>query len=305
VFTATGGDDGPSAQDWDTRLNDPDFLSALDEHDADRASLTALIESERTDATTARAVGRAVAEYRRLRNRFMCRNLRLVVTVAKRLGRHHMPLQDRVQEGNFGLIKAIDRFDPERGFRFATYAAWWIRHTVTRALIRHGRTVRVPAHLHAVFNKVRRARPVLVAELGREPTVKEIAERIDDRMDRVATAIEAMERRSVALDVPAGNSEGRTIGEMLPDTRTGTWTERMERSFDVPRALQALAVLDDKGLDIVQQRYGLGTTKKTTLRELGKRYGVSRERIRQLQVRAVGEMREAIERPQTHSASVA
>ncbi len=305
AFTAAVGDDGPSRKDWASRADDPAFLAELDAQDPDRKALTALLEGSDVDPATARALRQGVAKYRALRNRFMSRNLRLVVTVAKRLGRLHMPLQDRVQEGNLGLLKAVDRFDPERGFRFATYAAWWIRHTVTRALMRHGRTVRVPAHLHVVFNKVRRVRPILAAELGREPTVEEIATRIDAEVARVCTAIEAMERRSVGLEAPVGSADGRTIGELLPDDRAGEWTERLERGIDVPRALRALSVLDSKGLDIVRRRYGLGDSDTATLRELGTRYGVSRERIRQLQVRALADMRTAVETTGIPSACVA
>ncbi len=237
----------------------------------------------------------ARARYIRARNRFMCANLRLVVTVAKRYGRHHMALADRVQEGNIGLLKAIERFDPERGFRFSTYAGWWIRHAVKRALVNHGRLVRIPAHIHTLFTKVRRARLALKAELGREPTLAEVAAQIDTPLRNVEAAVETMELRTVGLDEPYAAEDGWSIGEVLPDEEAYAWAQRIDDRLDGRRVDEAIHVLDAVAYDIVMHRFGLEGIELRTLRSLGERHHLSRERIRQLQNKALFGLRQAIE----------
>lgn len=243
--------------------------------------------------------------YRRARNRFMCANLRLVVTVAKRFGRHHMPLSDRVQEGNIGLLKAIERFDPERGCRFSTYAAWWIRHAVTRALVKHGRTVRIPAHIHTLFTKARRARATMRGQLGRNPSLLEIAERIDAPVEKVEAAIEAMELRAVGLDDPATGEGGQTIAEVLPDETIDGWADRIGERIDARLAGEVIERLDDMAYDIVVHRFGLRGAERRTLRALGDDYKLSRERIRQLQNDALRGLRDVIERSNVNSLALA
>ncbi|MCR9160024.1 MAG: RNA polymerase sigma factor RpoD/SigA [Nannocystaceae bacterium] len=279
---------------WGAGADRAALLAALDAADPERETLRRLLEARSLGHRTRQNIERAQARYLRLRNRFVCHNLRLVVSIAGRLGRFHMSLADRVQEGNFGLLKAIDRFDPERGTRFSTYAGWWIRHTVTRALMNHGRTVRVPGHLHVAFTKVRRVRPALAAQLGRAPTDQELSEHTGVPVERVSAAVQAMEARAVTLDSPQG--EQRTLGDMLADPRVEEWTDRVEESVDVPLATKALEVLDAKARRILQHRYGLEGAETKTLRELGADYGVSRERIRQLQVRATQRLRTEMER---------
>ncbi len=155
------------------------LIDAMTKADPEARTLDRLEQIRRADRGVAmQELRRARSAYIDARNRFMCANLRFVVRVAKGFGRHHMPLSDRVQEGNIGLLKAIDRFDPERGFRFSTYAAWWIRHAVTDALIRYGRTVRIPAHIHTLFTKVRLASIRLRGQHGQNPTLAEVAERV-------------------------------------------------------------------------------------------------------------------------------
>src|SRR5690606_1156820 len=135
-----------------------------------------------------------------------------------RYGRQHMPLADRIQEGNLGLMKAVDRFDPERGIRFSTYAAWWIRHNITRALVNRGRNVRIPAHLHNVFSKMSKAERSLKGELGREPTVEEIAARIEIPPEKVRMARDAMELRSVGLETSETGEDSRPAIETIEST---------------------------------------------------------------------------------------
>jgi RNA polymerase sigma factor (sigma-70 family) len=257
---------------------------------------------ERLDAALAdddgphvRRLRDARGRYMRARNHFMCANLRLVVTVAKRYGRHHMALADRVQEGNIGLLKAIDRFDPERGFRFSTYAAWWIRHAVTRALVNHGRLVRVPAHIHTLFTKVRRARSAILHELGRDPTLVEIALRIGAPLEKVDAAVEAMELRAIGLDEPTTDEGSCSIGDVLPDEQSYDWADRIGERRDVRRVAEVIGGLDVVAHDIVVHRFGLGGVERQTLRSLGERHQLSRERVRQLQNKALLRLRQTIE----------
>jgi RNA polymerase primary sigma factor len=255
--------------------------------------------------TRLRAMRHARSIYLRSRNRFICTNLRLVVSVAKRYGRHHMPLADRVQEGNLGLLKAVERFDPERGVRFSTYAAWWIRHAVMRALVKHGRTVRIPAHVHALFTKVRQARACLRAKLGRPPALEEIAAWLEVTPDKVRGAIEAMEFRAVGFHESASANEDTTVADRLRDERQDGWSDRVGDRIDARLADGAVDSLDKMAFDIVVHRFGLRRAERETLRGLGERYELSRERIRQLQNRALKRLREAVEHSPVTSLSLA
>jgi RNA polymerase primary sigma factor len=250
----------------------------------------------------ARRLRQVRGDYLRARNRFMCANLRFVVTVARRYGVHHMDLADRVQEGNLGLLKAIDRFDPELGFRFSTYAAWWIRHTVMRALVNHGRTVRIPSHIHTLFTKARRASKALRTELGRSPTVVEVGERIDAPPEKIEAAVKAMELRLVGLDERTRDDEGgRTMGEGLPDEELEGWADRIGERIDARLADEALEGLDDRDFDIVVRRFGLRGVEHQSLKSLGEHHHLSRERIRQLQNKALQALHTAIESSQTRA----
>ncbi len=303
VDAACKDSDDVSADIWSAKGEA--LVVALMEVDPDGLSLDKLERDPKVGDRTRNALSKTRRAYHRARNDFMCRNLRLVVVVAKRVGKLHLSLADRIQEGNLGLMKAIDRFDPERGHRFSTYAAWWIRHTVTRALMKHGRTVRIPAHLHARFNKVRRARPKLEATLGRPATVEELAEHLGDTPERVEWALDAMELRSVAIDAPVGGDDERSLAETLPDESAPEWVSRIEDAFDVPLAEKALETLDARESRIMARRYGLGGAEKKTLKELGKDYGLSRERIRQLQVRALMTLHETMNQSTVSSLSLA
>lgn len=228
------------------------------------------------------------------RNAFACSNLRLVVQLAGRYG-HGMTLSDRVQEGNLGLLVAIERFDPAHGTRFSTYAAWWIRYAITRALMNRGRAVRIPAHLHTIHAKARRAEASLRARLGRAPTLGEIAAHVDLPIDKIADASEAMGLHAISLhdlDHDEDHMVHRDRGEILVSHDVDTAIDD-RRNGAVARA--ALRLLDPIEQDILVHRFGLGGAPTTTLRSLGERHALSRERIRQLQNRALDKLRIAIE----------
>jgi RNA polymerase primary sigma factor len=212
-----------------------------------------------------------------------------------------MALSDRVQEGNIGLMKAVDRFDPSRGVRFSTYAAWWIRHTVTRALVNRGRLVRIPAHLHTVFTKYRSVRRELRGGLGREPSLEEIAARIDVSLTKLTKAVDAMQAQTVEFEAPAGTIEARNTPDL---SRASTPPDPgheldLRRNLDVTQ--RAISKLDPLELDVIYHRFGLEGAEPLTLQRLGERHALSRERIRQLQNRALEKLKGIVEKDPTPS----
>jgi RNA polymerase primary sigma factor len=262
-----------------------------------------------TDDPRFAALRRSIATARRkvvvARNKFICANLRLVIKVAQRYGREHMSLEDRVQEGNLGLMTAVDRFEPERGFRFSTYAAWWIRHTITRALVNRSRPVRVPAHLHTLYLKTHKAQRRLENELGRPPTTEEVAAVIGERPDKIELAERAMQMRAVGPDTPISGRDTRTISDLLTDETIPDWDEQMDMRRSAVIAEGRFGDLDGIEREVLIHRYGLGGAERMTLHGIGARKGLSRERIRQLQNRALHKLREIIEASSLPTTAVA
>jgi RNA polymerase primary sigma factor len=234
--------------------------------------------------------------YLRARNRFVCSNLRLVAMVADRYSGRSMALADRVQEGNLGLIKAVERFDPEHGTRFSTYAVWWIRHAITRALVDRGRTVRIPAHLHAIFTKVRAVRTELEGRLGRPARLSELAEAVELPVSKVRVAIEAMSLRAVALDASENDDDqpswGDRLGTPAPQAEIDAQLDACRNETLACRALANLGVMERH---ILERRFELRGMPRMTLEALGQHYHLSRERIRQIQNRALAAIRQEVE----------
>jgi RNA polymerase primary sigma factor len=234
--------------------------------------------------------------YLRARNRFVCSNLRLVAMVADRYSGRSMALADRVQEGNLGLIKAVERFDPEHGTRFSTYAVWWIRHAITRALVDRGRTVRIPAHLHAIFTKVRAVRTELEGRLGRPARMTELAEAVELPVGKVRVAIEAMSLRAVALDASDNDDDqpswGDRLGTPAPQAEIDAQLDACRNETLACRALANLGVMERH---ILERRFELHGVPRMTLEALGQHYHLSRERIRQIQNRALAAIRHEVE----------
>jgi RNA polymerase primary sigma factor len=241
-------------------------------------------------------VRRAADRYLRARNRFVCSNLRLVAMVADRYSGRSMALADRVQEGNLGLIKAVERFDPNHGTRFSTYAVWWIRHAITRALVDRGRTVRIPAHLHAIFTKVRAVRTELEGRLGRPARLSELAEAVELPVSKVRVAIEAMSLRAVALDASDNDDDqpswGDRLGTPAPQAEIDAQLDACRNETLACRALANLGVMERH---ILERRFELHGMPRMTLEALGQHYHLSRERIRQIQNRALAAIRQEVE----------
>jgi RNA polymerase primary sigma factor len=230
---------------------------------------------------------------------FVRANLRLVVSIARRFNHGRMSLADLIQEGNLGLIKAVERFDYRRGFRFSTYASWWIRHAISRGLADKGREVRLPVHMIDAQHRLNRARRTLTAQLGRTPTSEELAAETGTELDKVEKMRGWLLEQSISLDRPVGGGEGesRSLAEVLVDPDGSTSIEdSMAETSTTDEVREVLGELRPIEADILRQRFGLDSERELTLKEIGDKYQLSRERIRQLQEQALAKMRRALER---------
>lgn len=231
---------------------------------------------------------------------FVRANLRLVVSIARRFNFGRMALADLIQEGNLGLIKAVERFDYRRGFRFSTYASWWIRHAISRGLADKGREVRLPVHMIDAQHRLNRARRQLTATLGRTPTSEELSQATGTELDKVEKMRGWLLEQSISLDRPVGgggDTESRTLAEVLVDPDgTPTIEDVMAEASTSDEVREVLGELRPIEADILRQRFGLDTERELTLKEIGDKYQLSRERIRQLQEQALVKMRRALER---------
>jgi RNA polymerase primary sigma factor len=232
------------------------------------------------------------------RNDFVKANLRLVVSIARRFNHGRMALADLIQEGNLGLMKAVERYDYRRGFRFSTYASWWIRHAISRALADKGREVRLPVHMIDAQHRLTKARRQLTGQLGRQPTSEELATATQMPLDKIEKMRSWLLEQSVSIDKPVGDDEGRVLGEVLedPDREDTSPTDDLEWEALTAEVRDLLCELRPIEADILRQRFGLGTEQELTLKEIGDKYNLSRERIRQLQEQALAKMRRALAR---------
>src|ERR687890_181416 len=234
---------------------------------------------------------RAKAGDERARQRLIEKNLRLVVSVAKKYRGMGLPFEDLIQEGNIGLIKAVERFDPERGHRFSTYATWWIRQAIGRAISDKGRVVRLPVHAGEKARKVWRVRNELSAALGREPTAEEVAKSLRWTSQEVR-AVTGLLSDATSLDRPTGSEEGAPkLGELVEDERASVVPDTVIRDMENARLREAIEGMPDRERRVLVRRYGLDERGPATLAELGVELGVTRECTRQLQRNAERRLR--------------
>ena len=217
-------------------------------------------------------------------------NLRLVVSVARRYRNHGVELLDLVQEGNLGLIKAIDKFDHRRGFRLATYATWWIRVAVSRAIAEEPRTIRVPANMRGEMSRVARATSELTRTLGRVPGDEEIAHRVGITLERVRR-IGDVPGEPLSLEMPVGFDQSATLQDFLEDRQAASPAQSLYATDLAASVQSALSVLTDREAKVVRMRFGIGKRDGQTLEEIGQLFGVTRERIRQIEEKALAKLR--------------
>jgi RNA polymerase sigma factor (sigma-70 family) len=242
--------------------------------------------------------GASEAELRRLviegedaKDRFIRANLRLVVSIARRYVRSGMPMLDLIQEGNTGLVRAVEKFDYLRGYKFSTYATWWIRQAISRAIAQQERTVRLPVHLVEDVNRMRNVARQLTRELGMEPEPEQVAVAMDVTVDRVRELMR-WSQDTVSLDTPVGDDGDTNLGDLVADTDAPSPEDLVLAALERNRIESLLNHLDDRSAGIMRARYGLEDGREHSLTEVATRFSLSRERIRQLEIQALGRLRE-------------
>jgi RNA polymerase primary sigma factor len=256
-------------------LTDDKFLSRLDSHSNDFKAYFRQVQVE------AKASERHLTEA----------NLRLVVSIAKKYIGHGMPLLELIQEGNIGLIRAVDKFQYRKGYKFSTYATWWIRQGITRSIADQSRAIRIPVHMVETINKLLRTMRQLVQELGREPSYEEIGSRLGMSPERVEEVMALFFREPISLDMPIGEDEDSRLGDLVEDHASLAPTEATSQQLLKEQIDKVLGELTEREKRVLQLRFGLKDGHARTLEEVGKEFNVTRERIRQIEGKALRKLR--------------
>ncbi len=256
-----------------------------------RQILMATQESPRSLRNRVQMVKKVYAEYQKAKKQLSEGNLRLVVSIAKKYRNRGLSFLDLIQEGNAGLMRAVDKFEYRRGFKFCTYATWWIRQAITRAVADQSRTIRIPVHMVETMSRVRNVSRQLLQELGREPTLEETARRAETTIEE-ARRVLAMSRYPISLDRPVGTSEDSQFGDLLPDGTAESPANGAGQEMLRDRITRVLKTLSYREREIIKLRYGLGDGYSYTLEEVGHIFKVTRERIRQIEAKAVRKLQQ-------------
>ncbi len=303
----TGADDGPDADDLEDMeeefskedgenidLNAVDLLEGIGTEDPVRmylkeiGTVPLLSAEEEYRLATRKQQGDEVAKQRLIEA-----NLRLVVSIAKRYTGRGMSFLDLVQEGNLGLIKGVEKFDPEKGFKLSTYATWWIRQSVTRALADQARTIRVPVHMVETINKMSKMQRKLTLELGYEPSVKELAERLEMSEEKVQEIMQ-IAREPASLETPIGEEDDSNLGDFVADSNVLSPEGNVESVMLREHIDTLLGDLKERERQVIVLRFGLEDGHPRTLEEVGKEFNVTRERIRQIEAKALRKLRNPV-----------
>jgi RNA polymerase sigma factor (sigma-70 family) len=261
-----------------------ELLNSLD----NRSTVLLPTVGRRVTADELRALG---ADGERARQRFLQANLRLVVSVARKYPRASMGLLDLIQEGNLGLIRAVEKFDYQRGFKFSTYATWWIRQSISRAIAQQGRTIRLPVHLGEEVGRMGRARRDLVRDLGREPSDAELATALDTEPARIAELVR-LARDPVSLQSPVGAEEESALEDFVRDAISPGPDDVVLEAQALEDLYGIIDCLDDRSAAVVRARYGMEDGETHTFAEIGERLGLSRARIQQIEREAIAQLRQ-------------
>ncbi len=281
-----------AVHDYLSRLGRTPLLTAQQEVELAERIEAGRLAQERLEAHIGERnqLERLVADGRRARDHMVEANLRLVVSIAKRYATAGLPLLDLIQEGTIGMMRAVEKFDHRRGLKFSTYATFWIKQAIGKALADQGRTIRLPGHIAELLNRVARARRAVLAELGREPTAAELAAALDLPVEKVELVLRQA-REPISLHV-AVDADGTTeLGELLPDDApdVATTVAAASRRRDLAAVL---ATLSEREAAVISQRFGLHDDQPRTLDEIGRCYGLTRERIRQIEAKGMSKLRQ-------------